>query len=520
LSKILFINAIKDTIEVALVNDKTLLEYHKFPRNNVLSVGDIYMGKVKKAMPTLNAAFVAIGAEKDAYLPYLELGPHFNSVNKLMRMGVSGFKLDNRLNRFKPESLLEKQGKIADVLKKNQSVIVQISKEPISNKGAKITTDLSFAGRFLVLLPFSSKVNISKKIGNPETKKRLRELAKEIKPKNFGLIIRTVAEDAADNDDIRADMDELLKKWDTFYTNLKSAEPTRKLLSEDNRLRSLLRDMINESYSQIVCNDESIYNDIKSYFKAIDPSKENLIKHFTNSKERIFDHYGITKAIKASFGKTVPVANGPYLVIEHTEALHVIDVNSGRSKQPDKGREENIVEINKEAAKEVARQLRLRDMGGIIVIDFIDLKAPKHRKDVLETMQKAMSADRAKHTILPMTKFGLMQITRERVRPEVVISTTETCITCNGTGRMENSVLIVDKIENDLEYIIQNQNQKGLIVTVHPYIYGYLKHGFMNLWRKWQWKLKSKITLLKDDKLNLNQYSIENKEGEALVLTE
>ncbi len=457
MSKNLIINANQDSIEVARVDNKLLIEYHKFPRNNVLSVGDVYLGKVKKVLPTLNAAFVDINAEKDAYLPYLDLGAFHNSVNKVMRMGVSGFTMQGQLSKFKKEPILEKQGKIADILKKNQSVIVQVSKEPISNKGAKISTDLALAGRFLVLLPFSTKVNISKKIGNPETKKRLRELVKEIKPRNFGMIIRTVAEDAQDQD-IRADLEELLKKWDTMYANLKSAKPVKKLLSEDNRLRSLLRDMINESYSQIVCNDPSINEDIKAYFKGIDPGKASLVKNY-KSKDEIFDFYGVSKSIKASFGRTVPFANGPYLVIEHTEALHVIDVNSGRAKQQDKGREENILNVNLAAAKEVARQLRLRDMGGIIVVDFIDLKAPKHRKEVLETLKEAMASDRAKHTILPMTKFGLMQITRERVRPEVVISTSETCITCHGTGYLENYVLRVDRIQKDLTYLDQNQKQ-------------------------------------------------------------
>lgn len=518
MSKNLFISANKDTIKVALLNGNSLIEYHKFPRNNVLSVGDIYLAKVKKPVPSLNAAFVNINADKEAYLPYIELGPNFNSLNKIMRMGVSGFKLQDRLSKFKKAELLEKEGKIATVLKKGQDTIVQISKEPISNKGAKATGEISLAGRFLVLIPFGYKVNISKKIGNPETKKRLKNLVKEIKPKNMGMIIRTVAEDATD-DELRHDLNSLLVKWDHFYDNLKSAKSPKKLLSEDNRLRSLMRDMINDTYQHITINDESIYNDLKDYFKAISPAMAGLMRHHKN-KTDIFEHYGINKAIKVSFGKTVSVANGAYLVIEHTEALHVIDVNSGRAKATDKTREENILAINEESAKEVARQLRLRDMGGIIVIDFIDLKAPKDRKHILEVMNAAMSIDRAKHTILPMTKFGLMQITRERVRPEVVITTTETCVSCNGTGKMQNSELIVDKLETEIKYLIKNQNQKTLKVSVHPYIFGYLKQGFPCIWYKWQWKLKTRLKLSKNTKLAITQYTIEDKEGDALVLTD
>ncbi len=518
MSKNLFINAKQDAIEVALVDDKLLIEYHKFPRNNVLSVGDVYLGKVKKVLPTLNASFVDIGADKDAYLSYLELGMHFNSVNKLMRMGVGGTKLPNRLDTFNNEKFLEKQGKIADVVKKGQQVLVQIDKEPIASKGAKVTTEISLAGRYLVLLPFSSKVSISKKIGNPEAKTRLKELVRVIKPKNFGMIIRTVAEDA-NNEELTADLNGLLEKWDVIYTNLKAAQPVKKLLSEENRMLSLVRDMINESYHQIISDDEKLAQEIEDYFKKVAPGKESLVKNY-KGKDNIFEHYGINKLIKGSFGRTVPFGNGPYLVIEHTEALHVIDVNSGRAKFPDQGREENILNINMEAAKEVARQLRLRDMGGIIVIDFIDLKSPKARKELHTVLEEAMKEDHAKHTILPVTKFGLMQITRERVRPETVIVTTENCPTCNGTGHMENSVLIEDRIISDIKYLIANQNQKNIKLIVHPYIYGYLKHGLISPWLKLQWELKTRITLLSDEKLHLNAYNILNSVGEELVMFE
>lgn len=516
MSKDLFINAKQDAIEVALVDDKLLIEYHKFPRNNVLSVGDVYLGKIKKIMPTLNAAFVSIDAEKDAYLPYLELGMHFNSLNKLMRMGIGGTKLPDRLDKFKNEALLEKQGKIADALKKNQHVIVQIEKEPIANKGAKITTEISLAGRYLVLLPFSSKVSISKKLGNPETKNRLKDLVREIKPTNFGMIIRTVAENAS-NDELKADMNALLTKWDKIYDGLKAAQPVKKLLSEDNRMLALVRDMINESYHQIICNDEAMAEGIRDYFKEIAPGKESMVKSY-NGKESIFENYGISKLVNASFGRSVPFANGSYLVIEHTEALHVIDVNSGRAKFPDQGREENILNINKDAAKEVARQLRLRDMGGIIVIDFIDLKAPKHRKELWDVLSEAMKEDRAKHTILPMTKFGLIQITRERVRAETVVTTAESCPTCNGTGYMENSVIVVERIINDIKYLVENQNQKGFSVMVHPYIYGYFKQGIYSQWVKLQLALKTRLKLIKDPKLHINQFTILNKMGEELAM--
>ncbi len=516
MSKILFINAKQDAIEVALVNDKLLIEYHKFPRNNVLSVGDVYLGKVKKVLSTLNACFVDIGAEKDAYLSYLELGMHFNSFNKLLRIGTSGFKFEKGLQEFSIEKLLEKQGKIGEAVKKGQSLIVQIEKEPIANKGAKITSEISLAGRYLVLLPFSTKVNISKKIGNPETKKRLRLLVRDIKPINFGMIIRTVAEDAS-NEELTADLNALLNKWDLLYANLKNANPVKKLLVEDNRMLSLIRDTINDSYQQIICDDQALADEIEDYFKKIDPSKAALVKSF-KSKDNIFDHYGISKLIKSAFGRTVPFGNGPYLIIEHTEALHVIDVNSGRAKQTDKGREENILHINLEAAKEVARQLRLRDMGGIIVVDFIDLKSPKHRKDLLDTFTEAMKDDKAKHTVLPITKFGLLQITRERVRAETVIVTTENCPTCMGTGYMENSVLIEERILNDIKYLILNQKQKGISLIVHPYIFGYFKLGLFSPWKKLQWELKTRIKLMSDEKIQINQFKILNNKGEQIIL--
>jgi len=353
-------------------------------------------------------------------------------------------------------------------------------------------------------------------LGNPETKNRLKDLVREIKPTNFGMIIRTVAENAS-NDELKADMNALLTKWDKIYDGLKAAQPVKKLLSEDNRMLALVRDMINESYHQIICNDEAMAEGIRDYFKEIAPGKESMVKSY-NGKESIFENYGISKLVNASFGRSVPFANGSYLVIEHTEALHVIDVNSGRAKFPDQGREENILNINKDAAKEVARQLRLRDMGGIIVIDFIDLKAPKHRKELWDVLSEAMKEDRAKHTILPMTKFGLIQITRERVRAETVVTTAESCPTCNGTGYMENSVIVVERIINDIKYLVENQNQKGFSVMVHPYIYGYFKQGIYSQWVKLQLALKTRLKLIKDPKLHINQFTILNKMGEELAM--
>jgi ribonuclease G len=489
----LVINSQPNEILIALLKEKRLIELHREKKNTAFSVGDIYLGRVKKVMPGLNAAFVDVGHEKDAFLHYLDLGPQVLSLNKYVKDVRSGKQNTSSLMYFKNEEDIRKDGKISDVLQPGQEILIQIAKEPISTKGLRISCEISIAGRYVVLVPFSERVSVSQKIKNTEEKERLKNLILNIKPKNFGIIIRTVAE-GKNLTDLETDLKDLMKKWDDLYKELKNASPPYKALGELDRASAFLRDMLNSSYSSITVNDQEVYDDIRNYLQNIAPDKENILKLY-KSNLPIFEHFGLEKQIKSLFGKTVTMKSGAYLIIEKTEALHVIDVNSGNRSNSDMSQENNALEVNLEAAAEIARQLRLRDMGGIIVVDFIDMHNPENRKTLYQRLKEEMAEDKAKHTILPPSKFGLVQITRERVRPEVEIKTTEKCPACAGTGEVQASILLCDEIETNIRYLIKEQKEKKLSIHAHPYIAAYLTKGFPSLRFKWFLKYKQWIKI-------------------------
>lgn len=514
----LVINSTPNEVVIGLLNDKRLIELHKEKNNVKFSVGDIYLGKVKKVMTGLNAAFVDVGYEKDAFLHYLDLGPQANSLFKYVDQVRSGKQNVSNLMYFKNEPDINKDGKINDAVKPGQYVLVQVAKEPISSKGPRITTEISIAGRYIVLIPFSDKISVSSKIRSTEEKNRLKQLMQTIKPKNFGIIIRTVAEGKSVAD-IEGDLNDLISKWDTCFKALKTSEPPFKLLGEVDRTNAILRDFLNESFNAIHVNNERIFDELKSYVKTIAPDKVDILKLY-NGKVPIFDSFGIDRQIKSLFGKSVFMKSGAYLVIEHTEALHVFDVNSGNRAKSDKSQEENALEVNLEAAVEVARQLRLRDMGGIIVIDFIDLHNPDNRKLLYEKLKEEMKSDRARHNILPPSKFGLIQITRQRLRPEVNVEVLETCPSCNGSGKVQPSILFVEQIENALRFIIKEQSAKNITLSVHPYIEGFLKRGGLLRSKQWKWYFEYKqwIKITGLDSYSFMEYHFFNKEMDEIVV--
>ena len=515
----LVIDSSPEEVTIAILRDSRLVELHKEKRNNNFSVGDIYLGKVKKIMPGLNAAFVNVGYEKDAFLHYLDLGPKFKSFSKYTK-GVVGGKFNRPDLDFKLEPEIEKSGKVEQTLKSNQNILVQISKEPISSKGPRLSSEISLAGRYLVLVPFSDKVSVSQKIKNSAEKDRLVRLIKSIRPKGFGVIIRTVAQDKKVAD-LHADMSDLSERWTLCYKKLRNAHAPKKVLGELNRTSSLLRDILNKDFTNIHVNDETVFNETKILLQAIAPDKENIVKHYKGNVS-IFENFGIEKQIKTSFGKNVTLKTGIYLIIEHTEALHVIDVNSGqRGKKKDKSQEENALEVNLEAAEEVARQLRLRDMGGIVVVDFIDLKEAKNRKLLHEKMKEFMKEDRAKHNILPPSKFGLIQITRQRVRPEMDIKTAEKCPCCNGDGEVHSTILIVDDIENNLRHLASENKGIKVGINVHPYLEAFInkKTGFNKTLRKtWQKKYGADVSIIPTTSNGLLEYSFIDTKGEKIKL--
>lgn len=503
MDKELIINATESGVELALIENGKLSELHHQKTNNNFTVGDIFIGKIRKMMPGLNAAFVDIGHRKDAFLHYTDLGPKLRSLVKWTNGVINGSINTHKLDHFKYEEEIVKTGKVDQVLNKRWPILVQILKEPISTKGPRLSCELTLPGRSMVLSPFSDAVSVSKKISSPEERKRLHTLAESIKPKNFGLIIRTAAE-GKKVQELHEELTRLMGQWEDIYKQLKTVTPPAKLLSELDKPASVLRDLLSDGFSRIVLNDKDLHADIKEYLQNISPEQVNIAQYYSGNKP-IFDAYGITKQIKASFGKTATMNSGAYVVIEKTEAMHVIDVNSGH-KMATADVDQTILGVNLEAAEEIARQIRLRDIGGLIVIDFIDMKNPDHKRQLTRAMEDFMKKDRSQHTILPLSKFGLMQITRERARPEVVVDTAEDCPTCNGTGKVNATILVSDDIDRDLEFIMQSRPRAPLRLKVHPYLEAYLKKGFMSQQMRWFMKYNKWIRIMPNADFPLSEY--------------
>jgi ribonuclease G len=515
LNKELIINAAPNAVEIALLEDKQLVELHSENHDANFAVGDLYLGRVKKLIPGLNAAFIDVGFEKDAFLHYTDLSPYVRSILKFTHLAMNdkseqGFDF----SKFVVEPEIVKTGKIAEVLSGKPNILVQILKEPIAAKGPRLSCELSLPGRFVVLTPFNDIIAVSRKIHSSEERKRLHKIIEAIKPKNFGVIVRTAAE-GKQTAELHEDLLSLINTWKTMQKNLKAAEPPTRILSEEGKTTSILRDLLSEDFNNIVVNDKNIFNDAKTYIQRIAPDKADILSLYNNGSP-IFDSFGITKQVKAAFGKTVNLPSGAYLIVEHTEALHVIDVNSGY-KSVSNNQEQNALETNLEAAAEISRQLRLRDIGGIIVVDFIDMKLMENKKRLAEYMDICMKADRAKHAVLPISKFGLMQITRQRMKPEMNINTLEVCPSCSGTGKISSTLILEDEIEKNLSYLIM-QKHSGLTVEVHPILHAYLTKGFPSKRRKWSWKYKQKILVKQNSNYHLTEFHFYDKTGEEIKL--
>ena len=503
MDKDLIIDVGQSEISIALLENKRLIELNREKtEGRGYSVGDVYLGKVKKILPSLNAAFVDIGDEKDAFVHYLDLGLNFKAFDQFVRNINGNTDFTQLFRSTRIDDILEKEGKIERFLSPGQPIAVQIVKEPISTKGSRLTAEISIAGRNLVLLPFADKVNISQKISSREEKKRLERLVYSILPPNYGVIIRTAAEGkrAAVLD---AELKSLIKKWEDSWPKLAKNKGVQLLFTENSRTTTILRDLLNDSFTNIYVNDEAVFKEVDDYVTMISPEQEKIVKLY-KGHEPIFDHFEVSRQIKGSFGKIVSIKSGAYLVIEHTEALHVIDVNSGiRAKQKDQ--ENNAFEVNKNAAEEIARQLRLRDMGGIVIIDFIDMDDSAHRLQLYKHMQELMDSDRAKHTVLPLTKFGLMQITRQRVRPATEINTTEVCPTCNGTGKVGPTFMFDEAVERQLAYYTKERGLRDFLLKVSPIFEAYLTRGFNSIRRKWCRKYSCKIKIVGDSDYSILQ---------------
>lgn len=516
--KDLIVDVTSTEVHIALMENHRLIELNKeSSKGHSFSVGDVYLGKVKKILPALNAAFVDIGDKKEAFVHYLDLGFYFTAFDEFVKKSNLNTNLDALYSGIKIGPVLEKEGRIENVLKPGQMMIVQIVKEPISTKGSRLTAEISLAGRNIVLIPFAEKVSISQKISSKEEKRRLETLVRSILPKNYGAIIRTAAE-GKKAAVLVAELKSLIEKWESSWKKVAKSKGIQLLFTEYSKTTTILRDLLNDSFSNIYVNNENIYEETKKYISLISPDQEKIVKLY-NGKDPIFDHFEVTRQIKSSFGKVVPMKQGAYLVIETTEALNVIDVNSGiRAKTADQ--EENTFEVNKIAAEEIARQLRLRDMGGIIIVDFIDMTSGEHRNELHKYMQTLMESDRAKHNVLPLTKFGLMQITRQRIRPVTEINTAEVCPLCHGTGKISSSVVIDEQIERNIAYCVEH-GKTVLTLKVSPILGAYLKRGasmlsdksFLGKWKK---KYKCRIDLVEVTDFTVLQNELYDEKGDRI----
>ena len=514
MNKELIINVTPSEIAIALFEDKQLVELNKEKCKTGYSVGDIYLGKVKKIMPGLNAAFVNIGYEKDAFIHYLDLGPQFTSLHKLVGTLTSG-KRAPLFQNIRLDKAMGKTGKISGFIASGQPILAQIAKEAISTKGPRLTSDISLAGRNVVLIPFSNKISISQKIRSNEERNRLKRIASAVLPKNYGVIIRTAAMGQQDAD-IEHDITSLVRRWEKVLDGLRNQTPPSLILNEENRTTTIIRDLLNGSFSSIYVDDHTVYEEIREYIRMIAPDKEKIVKLYKGSTP-IFDNFDVSKQIMSLFSKYVSLKKGAYLSIEHTEALHVVDVNSGNRAKVDNDQERTAMDVNLAAAAEIARQLRLRDMGGIIVIDFIDLHKSENRNALVEKMRELMAGDRAKHTILPLSKFGLMQITRQRVRPETHIDVRETCPACHGTGLVAPAVLIDDQIEKQIAYFVKEKKLSYLKLRVSPVVAAFVKKGFPSLRTRWMFKYRCRIRVASDNTTGIIETRFFNREDEELI---
>ncbi len=507
------------SISTALLEDGRLMSLQKEARDASYAVGNLYFAKVKKLMPGLNAAFVNVGYGKEAFLHYLDLGSQFSSYSSFIKqVRESGGKRQVSLSKMKLLPDIDKHGSVTDMLEAGQELIVQIAKEPISTKGPRLTTEITFTGRFLVLIPFNNKILVSQKIKDRAEKTRLRRLVESIKPKNFGVIVRTSAENKRAAE-LNSELKVLMKCWEESVAKINYSDAPSLLYEEESRAVSLIRDIFSPDFESIHVNNAEIYEQIHNYVSLIAPDRGDIVSIYSDDQP-IFDKFNVTRQMKSSFGKTVSFRSGAYIIIESTEALHVIDVNSGNRSRKTTDQESNALDVNLLAADEIARQLRLRDMGGIIVIDFIDMAKGEHRQALYDHMKEVMQKDRARHNILPLSKFGLMQITRQRVRPALDIVTSETCPSCGGKGEVMPSLLFTDRLKDKIHYLVNDLGVKGFIMYVHPFVDAYLKKGFISLYMKWRREFGRVFKIMPDQDLAYLQYRVIDKNKQEIDLSE
>ena len=510
----LIVDVQSSDITIALTEDDRLMEWgQESCTEATYAVGNIYYGRVKKVLPALNAVFVDVGHEKEAFLHYLDLGSQFLTLEKFTQFAVQEKNRKPLLHKTPKQKEVGKQGSIQDVCRVGQEILVQVTKEPINTKGPRLTAEISLAGRNIVLIPFGEKVMVSSKIRSEAERSRLKQLVQAIKPERFGVIVRTVAEGkrAAELD---AELRLLVRRWEETVARLQKAKPTSLVTEEIGRTIGMIRDVFTPDFTAIHVNDPEMYQEVKSYVGLIAPESEKIVKMYSDDQP-IFDHFGITRQMKTGLGRTVGFKNGGYLIMERTEALFSIDVNSG-SKKLGADQEDNAFQCNMLAADEIYHQLRLRDIGGIIIVDFIDMNTAEHRQLLYEHMKRLMKRDRARHNVLQLSKFGLMQITRQRVRPVVEVDVQEQCPTCGGIGKVQPSILFTDTLDEQIE-LYKSHFGRGMKLYVHPFVYAYADKGLLSSLR-FRWFRKYGVRLRANESLALLDYRFFDRNGQPLEL--
>lgn len=534
--KEIIINATANEIRIAITEDKRLAELFVETPEKERMVGDIYLGRVAKVMPGIRAAFIDLGLKQDAFLHFSDIGSSFSEYSSLIGDEDSDVDTDEDGDeddavpaggeqsassgsgpavhappkpppvQHQPRPDRRDNGRSQPPppdLKRGQEIIVQVTKEPVGKKGVRVTSEVSLPGRFLVLLPFDGKVGVSKKLTNFREKRRLRRLVRSILPPGFGVIIRTVAQDK-DEALLRQDLEGLITTWREIEQTVKAEKPPALLYKDMATTSHVIRDLFTDDVERVITDSKRLFKEISTYVKTVSPHLLEKVELY-KQREPIFDGYGIEKEIAACLSPKVWLKSGGYVIIEQTEAMVVVDVNSGRYAAK-REQELNSLRTNLEAAREICRQIRLRDLGGIIVIDFIDLDDERNRKKVYDELRKEFRRDRAKVTVLPMTEIGLAQITRQRIRQNILHSFSEPCPVCGGGGLVQSKPSIVNEIERWIRRFKSESREFRLNLSVHPTIAGYLTEGTFHRLRKMMLKYRVLVGLEQDAKLPLAEF--------------
>jgi ribonuclease G len=547
--KEIIINAAANETRIAITEEGRLAELFVETANKEKMVGDIYLGKVAKVMPGIKAAFIDLGLGQDGFLHFSDIGNRFEEYSAMLsedeeeqeeraeqaaseaEAGTAGSS-GGRPGEFPGESTVEpvvsppahptshprehaRPPRKEIHLEKGQEVIVQIIKEPVGKKGVRVTSEVSLAGRYLVLLPFDGKVGISKKISSFKEKRRLRRLVQSILPPGFGTIIRTVAE-GRDEASLKKDLEDLIATWREIELTVKAEKAPALLYKDMATTSSVIRDLFSNDVTRIVVDSKKLHKEIRAYVKYTSPQFLDKIE-LHREREPIFDTFGVEKEIETTLARKVWLKSGGYIILEPTEAMMVIDVNSGRYAAK-KDQEQNSLRTDLEAAREISRQLRLRDVGGIIVCDFIDLDDERNKRKVYEELRKEFRKDRAKITVLPMTEFGLVQITRQRIRQNILHSFTEPCPTCQGTGLVQSKTTTLNQIERWVRRFKAETRETRLTLKVHPELAGLLRAGTMSRLRRIMLKYLVWIRVEEDSSVSLSEFHvISRKHGKDIT---